>query len=325
MKLLVTGGAGYIGSHIVLELLKLNHEIVVVDSLATGNEKNLFKENKFVQGEIQDNKILKEVFKEKFDAVFHFAAWKAAGESMLHPEKYSVNNINGTMKLLVAMSEHNCKNIIFSSSAAVYGAPKYLPIDENHPLEPENYYGFTKLMIEENLKWYEKLKGIHSACLRYFNAAGYNTEGRIQGIEKTTANLMPIVMETACGIRKEFQIFGTDYPTPDGTCIRDYIHVSDLANAHILSMNYLMENEKSITVNLGSEKGYSVKEMVDISEKVVGRSIPHSITKRRPGDPPELLASSDKAHQLLKWQPKYSDPELIVQTMWNLYSKVSEK
>ncbi|MCB1191313.1 MAG: UDP-glucose 4-epimerase GalE [Leptospiraceae bacterium] len=323
MRLLVTGGAGYIGSHIVLELLKLNHEVVVVDSLAAGNEKNLFKEASFIKGEIQDNKVLKEVFQQKFDAVFHFAAWKAAGESMLYPEKYSINNINGTMKLLVAMSEHDCKNIIFSSSAAVYGTPKYLPLDENHPLEPENYYGFTKLMIEENLKWYEKLKGIHYACLRYFNAAGYDPEGKIQGIEKTTANLMPIVMETASGIRKEFQIFGTDYPTSDGTCIRDYIHVSDLANAHILSMDYLIGNKKSLIVNLGSEKGYSVREMVDISERIVGKRIPYSITGRRQGDPPELLASSDKAHHILNWRPKYSDPELIIQSMWNLYSKIS--
>lgn len=207
----------------------------------------------------------------------------------------------------------------FSSSAAVYGAPKYLPIDENHPLQPENYYGYTKLCIEENLEWFDKLKGLKSARLRYFNAAGYDPKGRIKGIEKTPANLLPIIMEAASGIRSGYEIFGTDYETEDGTCVRDYIHVSDLAKAHVLALNYIMSKNESLTVNLGSEAGYSVKEMADLSEKVVGKTIPHKTGPRRAGDPAKLLASSAKARELLNWKPIYSDAETLLTSMWNLY------
>lgn len=319
MRILVTGGAGYIGSHVVKELSKRNYEILVVDSMEKGNKKNLFLEHEFIQGEIQNDEVLKKVFSKPIDAVFHFAAWKAAGESMTHPEKYAMNNINGTLKLLVAMLENNCKYFIFSSSAAVYGTPKYLPLDENHPLEPENYYGSTKLQIEQNLKWFDKLRGLKFAALRYFNAAGYDPEGKVRGVEKTPANLLPIIMETAIGVREKFEIFGVDYDTPDGTCIRDYIHVSDLANAHILSLDYLREQQKSLVVNLGSEKGYSVKEIVQISERVIGRSIPHTIGSRRAGDPPKMYSSAKLAKEILGWKPKFSDPTILVSTMWAVY------
>ncbi|TGM55453.1 UDP-glucose 4-epimerase GalE [Leptospira biflexa] len=322
MRVLVTGGAGYIGSHIVLELMELGHEIIIVDDMEKGNEANLFPENEFIKGEIQDPEILKKAFAKKVDAVFHFAAWKAAGESMTDPLKYTMNNLNGTFTLLNAMIQYGCQYIVFSSSAAVYGAPKYLPIDENHPLQPENYYGYTKLCIEENLEWFDKLKGLKSARLRYFNAAGYDPKGRIKGIEKTPANLLPIIMEAASGIRNGFQIYGNDYETEDGTCVRDYIHVSDLAKAHVLALNYIMANNQSLTINLGSESGYSVKEMTDLSEKVVGKPISHVTGPRRLGDPAKLLASSKKARELLNWKPMYSDAETLLSSMWNLYKNL---
>lgn len=322
MRLIVTGGAGYIGSHIVCELnARTNHEVVVVDTMEKGSEVNLFPKNEFIKGDIADDAILKKIFSKKVDAIFHFAAWKGAGESMLLPEKYSINNLNGTLKLLTAMSENDCKNFIFSSSAAVYGAPVYLPIDEKHPLNQENYYGFTKYSIEENLRWYDKLKGIKFAALRYFNAAGYDTQGRVRGLERTPANLLPIIMETACGMRPSFEIFGEDYDTPDGTCIRDYIHVSDLALAHLLSLDYIMSKNESITINLGSENGYSVKEITNMAEQVVGRPIPHKIGQRRPGDPAKLLASSAKARTLLNWKPVFSDSKTLIESMWNVYPK----
>ncbi|TGL60169.1 UDP-glucose 4-epimerase GalE [Leptospira ognonensis] len=322
MRILVTGGSGYIGSHIVLELMELGHEIVIIDDMEKGNESNLFPGNEFIKGQVQDKEILKKVFSKHVDAVFHFAAWKAAGESMTDPFKYTLNNLSGTYTLLAAMNEYGCKNIVFSSSAAVYGAPKYLPIDENHPTNPENYYGYTKLNIEENLQWFDKLKGIKSACLRYFNAAGYDPKGRIKGIEKTPANLLPIIMEVASGMRASFDIFGEDYDTPDGTCIRDYIHVTDLAKAHILSLNKIIETNESLTVNLGSENGYSVKEMTTLAEKIVGKSIPHKIVGRRAGDPAKLLASSTKAKAILGWKPVHSDANSLIASMWELYKKL---
>ncbi|MDZ4724650.1 MAG: UDP-glucose 4-epimerase GalE [Leptospira sp.] len=319
MRVLVTGGAGYIGSHIVLELMELGHSILVVDDMEKGNEANLFPQNEFIKGRIQDPAVLKQIFSKRIDAVFHFAAWKAAGESMTDPMKYTINNLNGTFILLQAMLQNNCQYIVFSSSAAVYGAPKYLPIDENHPTNPENYYGYTKLAIEENLRWYDQLKGVKSACLRYFNAAGYDPKGRIRGIEKTPANLLPIIMEVASGIRPGFEIYGEDYDTPDGTCVRDYIHVTDLARAHVLALNKIMETNQSLTVNLGSENGYSVKEMTDLALTIVKKPIPHKIVGRRPGDPAKLLASSAKAKSLLAWKPIHSDASSLINTMWELY------
>ncbi|MCE9501065.1 MAG: UDP-glucose 4-epimerase GalE [Leptospira sp.] len=319
---MITGGAGYIGGHIVKELRGSNHELVVVDNMEKGNEKNLFPENTFIQGNIQDDTVLEKVFSKKVDAVFHFAAWKGAGESMTAPEIYSLNNLNGSIKLLTSMAANGCKYFIFSSSAAVYGSPEYLPVDEQHPLHPENYYGYTKLCIEENLKWYDKLKGMRYAALRYFNAAGYDPDGIITGLEKTPANLLPIIMETACGMRKSFEIFGDDYDTPNGTCIRDYIHVTDLARAHLLSLDYIMKTDSSITINLGSEKGYSVKEMIAMAETVAGKTIPHKISGRRPGDPGKMFASSAKAKKLLNWKPEFSDSKTILTTMWNVYGNL---
>jgi UDP-glucose 4-epimerase len=242
---------------------------------------------------------------------------------MLKPEKYARNNIIGTLNILNAAAETGISNIVFSSSAAVYGEPEYLPIDEQHPTKPENYYGFTKLEIERFLTWYEKLKGMRYACLRYFNAAGYDVKGRIKGLEQNPANLLPVVMETACGMRPEMQIFGDDYDTPDGTCIRDYIHVSDLAVGHAAALDYITKRGKSLVVNLGSEKGSSVSEIIETARRITGKPIPAHIVGRRPGDPAKLYASSARARELLGWQARHSDIETLIHTSWEAYKGIN--
>jgi len=261
----------------------------------------------------------------RWDAVVHLAAFKAAGESMVKPEKYSINNITGTLNILNAMAKHGVKHLVFSSSAAVYGEPAYLPIDESHPTKPENYYGFTKLEIERFLGWYEKLRGIRFAALRYFNAAGYDPQGRIQGLEKNPANLLPVIMEVAAGWRDKIQVFGNDYPTPDGTGVRDYVHVTDLAEAHLLSLRYMRETGKSLTVNLGSEQGISVLQMIEAARSITGKPIPAEIVGRRPGDPAKLVASAGLAGKLLGWKAHHSDVDTLIRTAWDVYSKVSQR
>jgi UDP-glucose 4-epimerase len=322
MNILIIGGAGYIGSHVTREFLDNGCSCTVYDNLSSGLRQNLFPDAKFYHGDIHDFQSLIGVMKSAaFDALIHLAASKAAGESMLNPEKYSRNNIAGTLNILNAACEAGIKNIVFSSSAAVYGEPEYCPIDEKHPVNPENYYGFTKLEIERFLGWYDKLKNIRYASLRYFNAAGYDVKGRIKGLEQNPANLLPVIMETACGIRKEMQVFGSDYDTPDGTCIRDYIHVNDLASGHFSALDYILKNNKSITVNLGSEKGFSVTEVLETARKVTGKPIPAKITDRRPGDPATLTASAALAKKLFGWQARYSDMETLIKTSWDAYSK----
>ncbi len=326
MKVLVIGGAGYIGSHVVKELLEQGGEVTVYDNLSSGLRENLFSAARFIHGDIHDCQALAEAMKSVdggFGAIVHLAASKAAGESMLNPEKYSRNNIAGTLNILNAASEAEIKNIVFSSSAAVYGEPEYLPIDEKHPANPANYYGFTKLEIERFLGWYEKLRGIRYACLRYFNAAGYDIDGKISGLEQNPANLLPVIMEAACGMRKEIQIFGDDYDTPDGTCIRDYIHVTDLAKAHVSALNYI-SGGKSLVVNLGSEQGSSVKEVLETARKITGKPIPAKITGRRPGDPAVLTASAAYARETLGWTARHSDMETLVRTSWNVYKEINQ-
>jgi len=320
MNVLIIGGAGYIGSHVTREFLDKGGKCTVYDNLSTGLKQNLFPDADFICDDIHNYQALFDVMKiGQFDALVHLAASKAAGESMLNPEKYSRNNIIGTLNILNAACEAGIKNIIFSSSAAVYGEPKYLPIDEKHATVPENYYGFTKLEIERFLYWYEKLKNIRYACLRYFNAAGYDINGRIKGLEQNPANLIPVVMETACGLRKEMQIFGNDYDTEDGTCVRDYVHVSDLACGHKMALDYIVKNDTSVTINLGSEKGYSVTEVIETARKITGKPIPSKITGRRSGDPVKLYASCSLAHELLNWKAKYSDIETLIKTSWEAY------
>jgi UDP-glucose 4-epimerase len=321
MKILIIGGAGYIGSHVTREFLDIGHKCTVYDNLSSGLRGNLFPEAAFIHGDIHDYPHLLESMMDGFDALIHLAASKAAGESMINPEKYSRNNICGTLNILNAAAASGIKNIVFSSSATVYGEPQYLPVDEKHPTCPENYYGFTKLEIERILGWYEKLKGIRYACLRYFNAAGYDVKGRISGLEQNPANLIPIIMETACGIRDELQIFGDDYDTPDGSCIRDYIHVNDLACGHVMALDYIKNENKSLVFNLGSETGISVKEVLDTARRVTGKSIPAKISGRRPGDPAKLASSAALAKKTLGWEARYSDMETLIKTSWEVYKK----
>lgn len=319
MKVLVIGGAGYIGSHVVKELMKAGHSVTVFDNLSSGLRQNLFKENDFIYGNILITEDLDNAFSRGFDAFVHLAAFKAAGESMVNPEKYSVNNINGTLNIMNAAVKHNCLKMIFSSSAAVFGEPQYLPIDEDHPKNPMNYYGFTKLKIEEFMSWYDKIKGLKFAALRYFNAAGYDPEGIVCGLEQKPENLLPRIMECACGMRKELKIFGTDYDTRDGTCIRDYVHVTDLAIAHVKALEYISKNNQSIKLNLGTEKGTTVKELLEASRRISKREIKTLDDARRPGDPASLYATSALAKKLLGWEPKYSDVDTLVSTTWNVY------
>lgn len=321
MKILVIGGAGYIGSHVVKACLNAGHEVTVFDNLSSGLIANLFDGARFIAGDIRHPDDIGKAFAAGFDACVHLAAFKAVGESMLEPEKYSVNNISGTINILNAMCEHGCRCIAFSSSAAVFGSPAYLPIDEAHPVNPESYYGFTKLEIERLLAWHEKLKGIRFAALRYFNAAGYDPEGDIVGLERNPQNLLPIIMEVASGWRGELQIFGNDYDTRDGTCIRDYVHVSDLADAHVNALSYIEREGKSLTVNLGSETGISVTEMAEAARRVTGKEIPARYVGRRAGDASALYATSALARKLIGWDPKRSDVDTLIASTWAVYQK----
>ena len=322
MNILIIGGAGYIGSHVVREFLDRSHKVTVFDNLSSGLRENLFPEAKFVHGTILDYPGLLSVCRgETYDAVIHLAAFKAVGESMEKPEKYSVNNINGTVHILNAMAESGIKYMVFSSSAAVYGSPEYLPIDEKHPLNPESYYGFTKLEIERISSWYDKIKGMRFAMLRYFNATGYDVKGRIAGLEQNPQNLMPRVMEVAVGMRKELAVFGNDYDTRDGSCIRDYIHVNDLATGHAAALDYIIKNDRSLTVNLGSETGTTVLEILNAARNISGRPIPSRIEGRRPGDPGIIAASSKLAFELLGWKAQYSDIDTMVRTIWEAYKR----
>lgn len=321
MKVLVIGGAGYIGSHVVKELMQKGHTVTVFDNLSSGLVQNLFPQNEFIAGSILHEDELNAAFAKGFDAFVDLAAFKAAGESMIKPEKYSINNISGTMNILNAAVNNGCFNMVFSSSAAVFGEPQYLPIDENHPKNPENYYGFTKLKIEEFMAWYEKLKGLHFASLRYFNAAGYDPEGVLYGLERNPANLLPVMMEVACGKREKISIFGNDYDTRDGTCIRDYIHVTDLASAHVLALEYIASKKESLTLNLGTGNGITVTEMLEATRRITGKEIKAEYVGRRAGDPAQLTATSALAKKVLGWEPKYSDVDTLIGSTWNAYQK----
>ncbi|MDR2732859.1 MAG: UDP-glucose 4-epimerase GalE [Fibromonadaceae bacterium] len=319
MKIAVIGGAGYIGSHVARELLDFGHEVFVYDNLSSGLRQNLFKEANFTYGDILDVPKLDEFFENAKPAgIVHLAALKAAGESMLLPEKYSTHNITGSLNILNAALKYGVKYIVFSSSAAVYGSPKYLPMDEKHPAEPENYYGYTKLAIEQYLEWYGKLKGIKYAALRYFNAAGYDVKGRINGLEQNPANLIPIVMEAAIGKRASVSVFGNDYETKDGTGVRDYIHVSDLARAHRMAFEKLQGSE-SFVVNLGVNSGNSVLEVINATERISGKKINYQVVGRRAGDPAVVLANPAYAKEFLDWQAECSDLDTLLETTWKAY------
>ena len=317
MKILVTGGAGYIGSHIVLELCDEGYGVLVLDDLSLGNESSIDSRAEFIKGSTLDKQILKKVMPE-VDAIIHLAAFKSAGESMINPSVYTQNNIEGTHRLIDIMSSYNKKDIIFSSTAAVYGNPQYLPVDENHQKNPINYYGFTKLMIEKTLSWYKNLKGLNFIALRYFNAAGYDKEKRILNLENKPQNLIPIVMECAAGIRRNMQIFGDDYNTPDGTCLRDYIHVTDLAKAHIKALRRINDNN-TLSINLGTGYTHSVYDVISTVEKITSKKINYTVIGRREGDPANLYSSSSFAKKSLDWIAKNSDLENIIKTTWSIY------
>ncbi len=315
--MLVTGGAGYIGSHVVLALCEEGNNVVVLDDLSTGNREAVDKRALFIQGSTLNQDDLSKGLN-GVDAVVHLAAFKAAGESMIYPEKYSHNNITGTITLLNAMVNHTVNKFIFSSTAAVYGYPQYLPLDENHPLEPINYYGFTKLEIERILKWYGELKGLRFAALRYFNAAGYDPQGRITSLENNPANLIPTVMEVASNRREKMEVFGDDFDTADGTGVRDYIHVTDLASAHVKAIEYLNENA-NLTVNLATGESHSVFDVINLAKEISGQDIPFDIVDRRPGDPAELYAGTNQAFESLNWEAEYSDLKTLLETTWKVY------
>ena len=319
MKILVTGGAGYIGSHVVYELIDQGHDVTILDDMSLGLEENIDPRSIFVQGSTHSDSDLDSVLSVDFDGIIHLAAWKAAGESMTDPAKYAHNNLIGTINLLNACDRHGIKRFVFSSTSSVYGNPEYIPIDENHPTEPISYYGETKLQVEKNLKWFSELKGIRFGVLRYFNAAGYDIKGRIKGRERNALNLIPIAMEVAAGIREKMQVFGDNYDTHDGTGVRDYIHVSDLAIAHRKALNYISENDKDLLVNLATGEGHSVLDVINKSKEVSGRDIPFDIVGRRAGDPATVVAVSNRANKVLDWSTKYSDLDTLIRTSWDIY------
>jgi UDP-glucose 4-epimerase len=314
MNVFVTGGAGYIGSHVVRLLLEAGHRVRVYDNLAEGHAAAVPEET-LVRGDLMDAQRLVEALDEGFDCVMHFAAHCYVGESMINPEKYYATNVVAGLRLLTAMRRAGVRRIVFSSSAATYGEPEQIPITEEHPQKPINVYGQTKLDFEHALGFYAGAYGLGYASLRYFNAAGAAPDGAIGEDHDPETHLVPIVLQVALGQRKSVQIFGTDYPTRDGTCVRDYIHVCDLAQAHILAMERI-EPGKGGGYNLGNGNGYTVREVIEVARKVTGRKIPAEVGPRRPGDPPELVASSEKIMRELGWKPQYPDLETIIETAW---------
>lgn len=319
MHILVIGGAGYIGSHVVKALLKNGMKVSVFDNMSSGQEINLFKEAAFIKGDILNYQEILAAMKQNVDGIVLLAGKKAVGESMDNPMKYALNNISGVINVFNAMVEANVSKAIFSSSASVYGTPQYYPMDENHPENPMSFYGFTKQETERLLRWYDSLKGIKFVSLRYFNAVGYDEEGDVRGLEKNPQNLLPIVMEAATGKRGSVKIFGKDYDTKDGTCIRDYIHVTDLAAAHVQALQYLDNGGESQILNLGTSKGISVLEMVLKTQELIGKKINYEFAPRRAGDPAIVTAKADKAKEVLDWEAAHSEVENIILSTWKVY------
>lgn len=318
MSILVLGGAGYIGSHAVYQLIDQNYEVVVVDNLQTGHRQAIHPNATFYQGDIREKEFLRNIFeKEKIEGVLHFAANSLVGESMAQPIKYFDNNVYGTQVLLDVMIEYGVKNIVFSSSAATYGEQGTMPITEEMPTMPTSTYGETKLIMEKLMKWCDIAHEVKFASLRYFNVAGARSTGEIGEDHQPETHLIPLVLQVALNQREHVSIFGNDYDTPDGTCIRDYIHVEDLIEAHILALNYLKNGGESNIFNLGSSQGYSVKEIIETAREVTGHIIPSVVSERRQGDPSSLIASSEKAIDVLGWKPKRASIHEIIKDAWN--------
>jgi len=314
-RILVTGGAGYIGSVVVAQLLARGYQPIVFDNLSHGHRAALSAEVKLIVGDVADRAALDQVFSQhQPQAVMHFAAFIEAGESMQHPEKYFRNNAANTLTLLEALLAHGVKRFVFSSTAALYGTPEKTPVEESAPLQPGNAYGASKSLVEQMLDWLHRIHGLRYSCLRYFNAAG--AAGAQGEDHHPESHLIPIALQAALGVRKNVAIFGTDYPTPDGTCVRDYVHVSDLAAAHLLVLEALKEKERLI-YNLGNGRGFSVREVIDTVRKVTGHAIPAEQSPRRAGDPAVLVASSEKIRNELGWKPKNAELESIVRSAWD--------
>lgn len=319
--ILVVGGAGYIGSHMVYLLGQLGVNVVVLDNLSSGH-KDAVLHGQFVHGDIADRLLLDKIFtSQTFDAVMHFASFIQVGESVQDPAKYYQNNVVNTLNLLNAMCSHGVDKFIFSSTAAIFGEPQYWPIDEAHPKNPINPYGWSKLMIEQALADYHQAYGLRSVCLRYFNAAGAHCEGLLAERHEPETHLIPLVLQAASGRRAQVSVFGRDYPTPDGSCVRDYIHVQDLAQAHWLALQYLGDGGDSNVFNLGNSQGYSVQEVIEAARQVSHRAIKVVEGPRRVGDPAVLVADSSKIKQLLGWQPRFADLKTMVQHAWQVEAK----
>ncbi|WP_316571657.1 UDP-glucose 4-epimerase GalE [Neobacillus sp. YIM B06451] len=317
MGILVLGGAGYIGSHAVYQLTDQGYDAIVVDNLQTGHAEAVHPKAKFYKGDIRNKEFLRGVFeKEEIEGVLHFAANSLVGESMEKPLEYFNNNVYGTQVLLETMVEFGVKNIVFSSTAATYGEQSVMPITEDMPASPTNAYGETKLAMEKMMKWCEIAYGMNYVSLRYFNVAGARHTGEIGEDHQPETHLIPLILQVPLGQREAISIFGDDYDTEDGTCIRDYIHVEDLIDAHILALRYLQNGGGSEIINLGSGQGFSVKEMIEAARKVTGHEIPAKVVPRRSGDPSRLIASSEKAKQVLGWKPERTSVEQILEDAW---------
>lgn len=322
MTILVLGGAGYIGSHTVYELIENGEDVAIIDNLQTGHIKAVHPKARFYKGDIRNREFLDSVFaKEKIDAVIHFAAYSLVGESMEKPLKYYENNLCGTKILLDSMVANGINKIVFSSTAATYGEPESLPILETDKTEPTNTYGETKLAMEKMFKWVGRAHNINFVSLRYFNACGAHVSGEIGEDHAVETHLIPLILQVPNNKREHIYIFGDDYNTKDGTCIRDYIHVTDLAQAHILAVKYLRNGGNSDIFNLGNGIGFSVKEVIETARKVTGHPIPAQISPRRAGDPAKLIASSEKARKILGWKPEHAELEEIIATAWNWHKK----
>jgi UDP-glucose 4-epimerase len=325
MTVLVLGGAGYIGSHTVDRLVDAGYDVAVVDNLVTGHKAAVRKESHLHVGDVRDKEFMRKVFtEENVEGVVHFAAFSVVPESMKDPLKYFDNNTAGMVTLLEVMHEFNVKNIVFSSTAATYGEPKQIPIKETDPQIPTNPYGESKLAMEKIMHWSDIAYGIKFVALRYFNVAGAKPDGSIGEDHNPETHLIPIILQVAAGKRDKLQIFGDDYPTKDGTNVRDYVHVVDLADAHILALKYLAAGNDSNAFNLGSATGFSNLEILEAARRATGKEIPAVMAPRRPGDPSTLIASPDKARDILGWKPQFDDVEKIIATAWNWHEEHPE-
>jgi UDP-glucose 4-epimerase len=316
MKILIVGGAGYIGSHMVKKLAKAGHDVITLDNLSYGY-RDAVRYGIFVKGDLGDRSILDNLFSNhQVDAVMHFAGFIQVGESVQKPSMYYHNNVVNTITLLDAMLAHEVNNFIFSSTAAIFGEPDYTPIDEKHRKAPINPYGHSKLMIEQVLEDYDKAYGLRATCLRYFNAAGADPDGELGERHVPETHLIPLILQAASGRREDIKVFGDDYATDDGTCVRDYIHINDLCDAHSLALEHMIETDQSARFNLGNGKGFSVKQVIDVAKQVSGKDFTVTVEPRRAGDPAVLVADSTLARETLNWQPQFADLESIVETAW---------